>query len=440
MIRPTVFLSYARIDRAAADALHDALVAQGCFVWMDRKEILAGDDFVRSLQTQLGRCDALVLLLTSASAASSWCLAELQFALGRGLVPIVVQQDAECQLPEALQRLLRDIQMVPWAEAQTLLAAQIHRARARSRRRLTRRAMLAFGAAGALTLVGMLAAGRINRFDDERRLRQFVAELRATAIVWSGDEVRTRLRVVRDDPLLTGTLDAIAADPGQPALARVNAWQALDALQEGRQSEWRTYVPQIDWKNGRIADRLWANTTYGSGQISGLIATRMRMAGLVFTTAPAPDKPGLSLIGVRVLDGDIWFMRADGTQMLDVEFENCKFRGAQLDLSAAAGVRFVSREKSSVLLSTDVAIVEDSWLVQRQAPPSPGVMDLAEPAQELMFDGVQFARVRFEGHFKRAWFRNCHFTDCVFATRLRAADLADDGNAEEGSVFLGLKT
>lgn len=57
-----------------------------------------------------------------------------------------------------------------------------------------------------------------------------------------------------------------------------------------------------------------------------------------------------------------------------------------------------------------------------------------------MFNGVQFGRVRFEGHFKRTWFRNCYFTDCVFATRLQAADLAENGNAEEGSAFLGLTT
>jgi hypothetical protein len=125
--------------------------------------------------------------------------------------------------------------------------------------------------------------------------------------------------------------------------------------------------------------------------------------------------------------------------MLDVEFKNCKFRGAQLDLSAAAGLRFVSRYESPVLMSTDVAIMEDSWLVQNRAPPPPHVMDLAEPAQELIFDGVQFARVRFEGHFKRSRFRNCHFSDSVFATRLRASDLTQDGNMEEGSVFVGLK-
>lgn len=437
MIRPRLFLSYARSDRDAADALYSDLQAQDSDVWMDRHEVLAGDDFVRSLNTQLSRCDALVFLLTQASAVSSWCLAELQFALGRGLVIIVVQKD-DCSLPDALQRLLRDVQAVSWADARIKLAGQIRRARARSRRRFLNRSASGLAAFGVLALVGVQTAGLVNRFDEGRRRRLFLGDLRAAAIVWSGNEVRARLLAVRGDPQMANALAALFADPAQPIMARVNAWQALDALQEGRQAEWRTYVQRINWTDGRLANGVWANTTYGSGLIRGLVATHMRIAGLVLGAGPSGDKPGLTLIEVRVRDADIWFMRSDGTQMMDVEFENCKFRGAQLDLSAAAGLRFVSRNKSQALISTDVAIMEDSWVVQNRSPPPPDVMDLSQPVQELIFDGVQFVRVRFEGHFKPDWFHNCHFGDCVFASRLDATDLMRNGNREEGSVFLGL--
>jgi hypothetical protein len=80
--------------------------------------------------------------------------------------------------------------------------------------------------------------------------------------------------------------------------------------------------------------------------------------------------------------------------------------------------------------------MEDSWIVQRNAPPEAGVLDLATPAQELLFEGVQFTRVRFEGHFKPEWFRNSHFKDCLFESALTAAVLTLAGNSEEGSVFL----
>ena len=90
MIRPRLFLSYARADLAHAEHLFGVLTDQGCTVWMDRNELLVGDDFVTGLQSHLASSDAIVILLTQRSAESSWCLAELQYALGRGLVVIVV--------------------------------------------------------------------------------------------------------------------------------------------------------------------------------------------------------------------------------------------------------------------------------------------------------------------------------------------------------------
>ena len=45
-------------------------------------------------------------------------------------------------------------------------------------------------------------------------------------------------------------------------------------------------------------------------------------------------------------------------------------------------------------------------------------------------------RVRFEGHFKANWFRNSHFTDCVFAGSLSSEALSLNGNQSQGSVFV----
>ena len=84
LLRPRLFVSYSRGDHDSADILSEALQRQGCIVWIDRKQVLVGDDFVRDLSVQLGRQDGLVLLLTETSARSSWCHAEVQHALARG--------------------------------------------------------------------------------------------------------------------------------------------------------------------------------------------------------------------------------------------------------------------------------------------------------------------------------------------------------------------
>lgn len=156
------------------------------------------------------------------------------------------------------------------------------------------------------------------------------------------------------------------------------------------------------------------------------------MAGLVFGPGPSAGEAGLTLGGILIRDADIWFMKIAGTQMIDVIFENCKFRGAQLDLSEASAVQFVSREESQVVLSTDVAIIEDSSIAYLRPAPEPGVMDLSEPEQDLIFDGVQFVRVQFEGILKATWFTGCHFENCVFPRSLAETDLEKWGNTFQG--------
>ena len=138
-MRPRVFLSYARTDVAIAKLLCENLAASDCAVWMDERELLAGDDFVQSLKEQLDRSDAIVFLLTHQSARSGWCLTELQRALAKGIVVIIVAAERDAVLPDALHRLLRDTHRVSWPESGPSLGQQIQRARRRRVRRLQAR-------------------------------------------------------------------------------------------------------------------------------------------------------------------------------------------------------------------------------------------------------------------------------------------------------------
>ena len=64
------------------------------------------------------------------------------------------------------------------------------------------------------------------------------------------------------------------------------------------------------------------------------------------------------------------------------------------------------------------------------------MIDLATAEHEVLFDGVQFVRVRFDGHFKDQAFRKCHFTDCTFDGSLDPARLAAAGQGVERAVVL----
>ena len=84
--RPTVFLSYARVDRAAAEGLARALERAGVSVWWDSL-IEGGAQFAHRIEQAIGGADAVVVAWSSSSVGSDWVLDEA--AKGRDLRKLV---------------------------------------------------------------------------------------------------------------------------------------------------------------------------------------------------------------------------------------------------------------------------------------------------------------------------------------------------------------
>ncbi|NMN03680.1 MULTISPECIES: TIR domain-containing protein [unclassified Novosphingobium] len=85
---PTVFVSYARPDRARAEQLVVALQAAGLDVWWD--ELIAGGAaFAQSIEAALDAAEMVVVAWSAASVASDWVRDEAAHGRDRGrLVPI----------------------------------------------------------------------------------------------------------------------------------------------------------------------------------------------------------------------------------------------------------------------------------------------------------------------------------------------------------------
>jgi len=73
--RPTVFLSYARVDRPLAEQLVVALEQAGVTVWWDTL-IEGGAEFAKSIEAALARSDAVVVAWSALSVGSDWVLDE----------------------------------------------------------------------------------------------------------------------------------------------------------------------------------------------------------------------------------------------------------------------------------------------------------------------------------------------------------------------------
>ncbi len=107
-----VFLSYAREDKAAAEKLEKALVAEGLSVWIDRDDIQSGS-WKERVTEGLNRARALVLLLTPKALASEAVRKELAFAAKKKVLIIPAQP-----------RILQDKELPDWF---TLDYDELHR-------------------------------------------------------------------------------------------------------------------------------------------------------------------------------------------------------------------------------------------------------------------------------------------------------------------------
>jgi hypothetical protein len=103
-----VFVSYARADRECAGQLHQWLIAEGHEVFLDQDPgngIAVGEEWDKRLHERLRWADAVVCVVTSAAVASTWCTAEVSFALSRGnrLLPVRAEPGVEHPLLTSVQ-------------------------------------------------------------------------------------------------------------------------------------------------------------------------------------------------------------------------------------------------------------------------------------------------------------------------------------------------
>ncbi len=97
-----IFISYAREDRAKAEAIARLFQEQGWSVWWDR-EMVPGASFDQVIEKELAAAKCVVVLWSKQSVGANWVKAEASEGVTRGvLVPIMIEQT---NLPLEFRRL-----------------------------------------------------------------------------------------------------------------------------------------------------------------------------------------------------------------------------------------------------------------------------------------------------------------------------------------------
>ena len=140
--RPRVFLAYAAEDLPTVRRLYSALAAAGFDPWLDKKKLLPGQNWPRSIETAIETSDFFIACFSRRSSAKRGCFqSELRYALecaGRValdeiyFLPVRLE---ECEVPTRIARHLQYVNLFPdWSEGVRALV-QAMRAQIASRRK-----------------------------------------------------------------------------------------------------------------------------------------------------------------------------------------------------------------------------------------------------------------------------------------------------------------
>jgi WD40 repeat protein len=104
---PHVFLSYARENKDFVRRLYDALCGGGCEIWVDWEGIPPTAEWLAEIRTAIESSDALLFVISPASAASDICRIELLHAIQhkKRIIPVVWQEVTSERLEPALTKL-----------------------------------------------------------------------------------------------------------------------------------------------------------------------------------------------------------------------------------------------------------------------------------------------------------------------------------------------
>ncbi len=141
-LRPRVFIAYVEEDLPAALRLYEAFTARGFDAWLDRKKLLPGQNWPRSIERAIEVSDFFVACFSRRSAAKRGVFhSELRYALDcAGRLPlgdvffiIPVRLD-DCPVPDEIARSIHYVDLFPdWERGFRRVVASMRRGAARLR-------------------------------------------------------------------------------------------------------------------------------------------------------------------------------------------------------------------------------------------------------------------------------------------------------------------
>jgi uncharacterized protein YjbI with pentapeptide repeats len=438
--KPHLFISYSRKDHELADYLYRSLTSAGFSVYYDKEKTLIGENFALQIQKELRRSDAVVAIVSINSAESPWCQAELYHARALNILitPIRVGLDQFSQVAP-LDLMMKDISYVPvsdessYPQAASQIQQQLKGIRRRAHLRNIRNGLAFILVIGLLIVIWRFGFQTLNNRVKAAERQAMISRLRNSDAVLTKDVLSTYAREFAEDEETTSQLLMMAANTELSDNARLNAQLLSAALLAGRQQQKRWYVKDINWKNSTYEYGQLSDVTFMKGALNNVQFKAVSFSGVVWNQAPSPQSSGLTLSNVEFEGCAFEAGSFGGTNAVGTNFINSTFRGTTFDVTGFAAVHFLSKQSdpTSSVITNEITVFENCSIQNCVPPSDPKTIEILEPDSEVRFTDVVFANCQFSGLIRPTWFKNCHFTNCVFPKTVSQPQLEAGGNTVE---------
>jgi uncharacterized protein YjbI with pentapeptide repeats len=419
IIKPRIFISYAREDMAIAEAINSHLQTS-YKTFFDKKSILIGDPFPEKILLHIKKCDGCITIISPSSVVSEWCKLEIYFAhlLKKTIIPIKIgTADFEKNSPlQYLQKsinytIIEDISRLP--EALSLIDTRLSIIRKSARKRIAK-AFFGFILAG-LIIYAFFSFGinRINGIKYNNDRSELLSEIKKSDKIYRDSAIEGPVKKFRNDQWLISQLHLLELDPGLSAIVRINAKILSANLQKNFNMAQRQYFGHINWGLSTLQNTVFVNSSLTDGYISQVDFKNVEFSDVYFNGIVGNEK-GIVLSGLQFSNCGFNAVYLDKNNAIDLAFENCRFKGSYLDITNFGAVRFTSHSDDSVVITNgQVGFFENCWFNNSNTPALPGVVDLGKE-DEVLFTNIVFKSCRFTGLVRKEWFKNCSFEDCNF--------------------------
>src|SRR5207253_2380796 len=123
---------------------------------------------------------------------------------------------------------------------------------------------------------------------------------------------------------------------------------------------WHLASKEVNWQKSSYENGEMDNITFMKGIISDVEFKRAAFSGVVWNSAPSAKATGLMLSNLKFIMCQFNASHFIGTGGISLDFINCSFRGAQLDVSGFGAVHFFSQvsDPSSNVITNEISVFE----------------------------------------------------------------------------------